>query len=114
MSLSLLLGVSFSLNLLTLLRLLRLLFFCDSNCHGVMGNSQQNTGYGCSLPAMVRSWKSVWRASAKALFGVATLAAGGSEGSGQHMAGMRWSQTGNFGSWPNPAMPHSFGAQVCE
>jgi len=77
-----------------------------------MGNSQDGTGYGCSLPAMVKSWRSVWRAPENALFGVATLAAGGSEGAGQHMGGMRWSQTANYGSWPNPAMPHSFGAQV--
>ena len=28
------------------------------------------------------------------------------------MAGMRWSQTGNFGVWPNPMMPQVFGAQL--
>ena len=77
-----------------------------------MGNSLDGTGYGCSLPAMVNSWRSVWRAAPSALFGIATLAPGGSEGSGQHMAGMRWSQTANYGYWPNPALPNSFGAQV--
>ena len=84
----------------------------ENNCHGTMGNSQDGTGYGCSLPAMIKGWRSVWRAPENALFGVATLAAGGSEGAGQHMGGMRWSQTANWGSWPNPSMPHSFGAQV--
>ena len=28
-------------------------------------------------------------------------------------AGMRWSQTANYGVWPNPKLPNSFGAQVC-
>jgi hypothetical protein len=37
---------------------------------------------------------------------------GGSEGNGQHMGGMRWSQTANYGVLPNPRMPHSFLAQV--
>ena len=46
------------------------------------------------------------------LFGVATLAAGGSEGNGQHMAGMRWSQTANYGTLPSPGLPNSFVAQV--
>eukprot|EP00661_Eupelagonemidae_sp_cell13_P010654 gene10654-biopygen7784 len=32
-----------------------------------------------------------------------TPCAGGSEGNGQHMAWMRWSQTANFGSLPAPA-----------
>lgn len=44
-------------------------------------------------------------------FGIATLAAGGSEGNGEHMAGMRWSETGNFGTWDNPALPNTFGSQ---
>lgn len=77
-----------------------------------MGNSAKGTGYGCELPAMVEFWRSIWRAKSDALFGVATLAAGGSEGNGQHMAGMRWSETSNFGTLPSPAMPNSFVAQV--
>lgn len=77
-----------------------------------MGNSADGTGYACSLPAMVNSWRQVWRAPKDALFSIATLAAGGSEGAGQHMAVMRWSQTANCGYCPNPALPNSFGAQV--
>ena len=91
----------------------------ENNCGGVMGNSKDGTGYGCSLPAMINSWRQIWTgsehehaAAPKRLFGIATLAAGGSEGNGIHMAGMRWSQTANFGVWPNPAMPGTFGAQV--
>jgi sialate O-acetylesterase len=77
-----------------------------------MGNSKDGAGYGCELPAMVESWRKVWSAPEDALFGVATLAAGGSEGAGHHMAGMRWSQTANYGVLPNAKMPHSFLAQV--
>ena len=77
-----------------------------------MGNSKDGTGYGCELPAMVNNWRDVWDAEDDALFGIATLAAGGSEGTGWHMAGMRWSQTANYGVWDNPALPNSFGAQV--
>jgi sialate O-acetylesterase len=88
----------------------------ENNCGGTMGNSKDGVGYGCSLPAMIDAWRKVWSGSeqdqASRLFGIATLAAGGSEGNGVHMAGMRWSQTANYGVWPNPAMPNTFGAQV--
>ena len=73
----------------------------ENNCVGVMGNSLNSSGYGCSLPAMVRAWRQVWSAAADttsplAPFGIAKLAAGGSKGHSEHMAGMRWSQTGNY------------------
>jgi sialate O-acetylesterase len=85
----------------------------ENNCYGVMGNSADGAGYGCELPAMISAWRSVWHGAAdEPLFGIATLAAGGSEGDGQHMAGMRWSQTANYGYWDNPVMPNTFGAQV--
>ena len=65
---------------------------------------------------MIDSWRSAWTGApadkASRLFGIATLAAGGSEGAGTHMAGLRWSQTGNYGVWPNPRMPNTFGAQL--
>ena len=54
----------------------------------MQGNSKDGTGYGCSLPAMINLWRSIWTGAAHdALFGVATLAAGGSEGPGWHMSG---------------------------
>lgn len=84
----------------------------ENNVYGYMGNSLNGSGYGCELPAMVRLWRDVWRVQPNALFGVATLAGGTSEGHGNHMGGMRWSQTANYGVLPNPAMPHSFLAQV--
>jgi len=84
----------------------------ENNIYGDMGNSRTGVGYGCELPAMVRLWRRVWAASEDAVFGVATIAAGGSEGNGHHMAGMRWSQTANYGVLPNLAMPRSFLAQV--
>ena len=36
--------------------------------------------YGCELPAMIDMWRSAWHGAEDALFGIATLAAGGSEG----------------------------------
>ena len=61
---------------------------------------QTGYGYGCQLPAMVAAWRQQWSAvpgttHPLAPFGVVTLAAGGSEGHAQAMAGMRWSQTGD-------------------
>lgn len=82
-----------------------------------IGNSLDGTGYGCELPAMVADWRAAWSAAPGttdplAPFGVATLAAGGSEGNGGHMAAMRWAQQANYGHWDSPAMPASFGAQL--
>lgn len=60
----------------------------ENNCGGpTTGNSAQGTGYGCALPAMVASWRALFSAEAGttdplAPFGIATLAAGGSEGAG--------------------------------
>lgn len=91
----------------------------ENNCGGPdMGNSANGTGYGCSLSAMVAAWRHLFSAEAGttnplAPFGIATLAAGGSEGAGPSaMSGMRWSQTGNYGRWDNPALPNTFGAQL--
>ena len=86
----------------------------ENNVYGHMGSSARGTGYGCELPAMVAAWRAAWGTAVAedSVFGVATLAAGGSEGSGEHMGGMRWSQTANYGTLPNRAMPHSFLAQV--
>ncbi|CAK0871817.1 unnamed protein product [Prorocentrum cordatum] len=84
----------------------------ENNVYGDMGSSSTGAGYGCQLPAMVNSWRAVWDAAPDALFGIVTLAADTSEGRGWHMAGMRWSQTANYGVWPNPALPYTFGAQA--
>lgn len=81
-----------------------------------MGNSLARSGYGCALPTMVASWREAWSATpgttdSLAPFGIATLAAGGSEGASNHMSGMRWSETGNYGHWDNAALPNTFGSQ---
>lgn len=62
---------------------------------------------------MIRAWREYWSATPGttdklAPFGIVTLAAGGSEGNGRNMAGMRWSQSANYGTAPNPAMPAVF------
>ena len=79
------------------------------------GSSLHGGGYGCMMPALVDLWRREWSrvpgtTDPRAPFGVVTLAAGGSEG-GSDIAGMRWSQTANYGVLPNAAMPNTFLAQ---
>lgn len=78
-----------------------------------MGNSAEGYGYGCALPKMVARYREAWSAVPNttpplAPFGIVTLAANTNEGGGQRVAGMRWSQTGNYGVLPNPIMPNTF------
>jgi hypothetical protein len=94
-----------------------ILYQGENNCGGTMGNSMTGSGYGCQLPALVASYRKWWSnvpntTSPLAAFGVVTLAATTSEGNGKHMAGMRWSQTGNYGVLPNTIMPNTFIAQA--
>eukprot|EP01062_Namystynia_karyoxenos_P063041 TRINITY_DN5586_c1_g1_i8.p1 TRINITY_DN5586_c1_g1~~TRINITY_DN5586_c1_g1_i8.p1 ORF type:complete len:836 (+),score=174.70 TRINITY_DN5586_c1_g1_i8:78-2585(+) len=89
----------------------------ENNVYGVTGNVATGMGYGCELAAMVREWRGAWSAQhgttdPLAPFGVVTLAGGTSEGNGEHMAAFRWSQTGNYGHLPSPALPNTFLAQV--
>ena len=65
------------------------------------------------MPAMIQAWRAHWSATPGttdplAPFGLVSLAAGGSEGHGKAMAGMRWSQSGNYGVAPNALMPRVF------
>eukprot|EP01047_Picozoa_sp_COSAG01_P028085 COSAG01_NODE_1875_length_8997_cov_11.927624_11_plen_75_part_00 len=61
--------------------------------NGRAGNSLAKVGYGCDQVALVSLWRRMWASSSAthplAPFGVVTLAQGGSEGAGQHMAHMR-------------------------
>jgi hypothetical protein len=68
---------------------------------GDPGSSLRGVGYGCLLPALVREWRRVWSAepgttAPLAPFGVVSIAPGGSEGAGYHLAAFRWSQTGGY------------------
>ena len=88
----------------------------ENDCGGVTGNSAGGYGYGCALPKLIARYRELWSSTPGTTdplvpFGIVTLSAGSSEGSGQHMAGMRWSQTGNYGVLPNPIMPAVFMAQ---
>ena len=53
------------------------------------------------MPRMVELWRSWWAESSGtdplAPFGVVSLAGGGSEGHGQHMAALRWTRILNTG-----------------
>jgi hypothetical protein len=89
----------------------------ENDCGGVMGNSEAGYGYGCALPKLVARYRAAWSVEpgttpADAPFGIVTLAANTNEGSGQRVAGMRWSQTGNVGVLQNPIMPRTFLAQL--
>lgn len=63
----------------------RTLALGENNCHGVMGNAAQKSGYGCEMVAMVDLWRRAWSKEPDttdpvAPFGIVTLASGGSEG----------------------------------
>eukprot|EP00039_Didymoeca_costata_P005967 m.86252 g.86252 ORF g.86252 m.86252 type:complete len:759 (+) comp13049_c1_seq1:108-2384(+) len=85
----------------------------ENNVGGDPGNSDNNTGYGCEMVSMIKSWRQFFSAepgttASDAPFGLVSLAAGGSEGHDTNMAAFRWSQTGNYGELPNQAMPNTF------
>jgi hypothetical protein len=89
----------------------------ENDCGGTPGNSLTSVGYGCALPKMIAKYRARWSATPGTTdplvpFGVVTLAAGTSEGSTRNMAGMRWSQSCNFGVMPNEACPNTFIAQA--
>ena len=91
----------------------------ENNCggDGEPGNSALGTGYGCSLATLIREYRALWSAqpgttAADAPFGVFTLHSGASEGSGKNMAGIRWSQSANYGVLPNAAVPNAWLTQL--
>ena len=91
----------------------------ENNCggDGEPGNSADGTGYGCSLATLVRVYRELWSAqpgttAADAPFGIFTLHSGASEGSGKNMAGIRWSQSANYGVVPNPLIPNGWITQL--
>ena len=88
----------------------------DVQTNKVSGNSATASGYGCQLPELIRIWRKEWSAVPNttdplAPFGVVTLHPRAGMG-GVDFAGMRWSQTANYGTLPNPAMPNTFLAQA--
>jgi len=89
----------------------------ENDCGGTMGSSATNIGYGCALPKMIAKYRARWSSTPGTTdplvpFGIVTLAAGTSEGNGKNMAGMRWSQSCNYGVLPNSACPNTFLAQA--
>ena len=83
----------------------------------VSGSSLSGVGYGCMLPALLRSWRALWSreantTAADAPFGVVTLAAGAHWHGGRDIGSLRHAQTANYGALPNEAMPNTFLAQA--
>ena len=64
---------------------------------------------------MIDAWRSIWAATpgttpSSAPFGFVTIADGSDEAWGVSMSGLRWAQTANYGSVPNPRMRNVFAA----
>ena len=88
----------------------------ENNMGTVFGNSAQNRGYSCAVPAMLAEWRALFSqepgtTDPLAPFGVVTLAPSGGEGH-PDMGGMYFAQTASYGVLPNPAMPNTFLAQA--
>jgi len=88
----------------------------ENNMHEDKGNWRNNTGYACMFKTMLEQWRHDWSVTPGTTdpqfgFGIVTLAAGTSEG-GPDMGNMRWAQTLNYGTLPNPACPKCFMAQA--
>eukprot|EP00756_Hemistasia_phaeocysticola_P043550 Hpha_TRINITY_DN17131_c0_g1::TRINITY_DN17131_c0_g1_i1::g.146738::m.146738/K05970/SIAE; sialate O-acetylesterase len=86
----------------------------ENNVRDLPGNSADKLGYGCEAVNLPALWRKTWGEAVEdeAPFSLVTLAAGGDEGNPQHMAAIRWSQTGNMGTLPNKLMPNVFAAQA--
>jgi hypothetical protein len=85
----------------------------ENNCADTPGNSATKSGYGCEMAALVASWREIWSAESgttdpEAPFGIVSLASGGSEGHDEAIGGLRWSQSGNYGTLPNELMKKTF------
>ena len=85
----------------------------ENDCHFDAGNYALNTGYGCTLPPMLAAYRAIWSVEPGTTapdfpFGMVLLADGSDFGTPGAMANIVRSQTANFGSLPNAAMPNSF------
>ena len=71
----------------------------ENNVMFVGGNSAQNTGYGCVVPAMVSAWRALWSAvpgttPPDAPFGSVLLADGTDSGNPSNLFSIIWAQCG--------------------
>ena len=90
--------------------------------NAISGNSVGRYGYGCELPALIRTWRALWSNSfggvapnttaPDAPFGIVTLHTEAGWMGARDFGGMRWAQTANYGVAPNPALPNTFVAQA--
>lgn len=87
----------------------------ENDMHGYFGNELDKTGYACLMENLVNQWRQLWSQNAgttdpNAPFGLVTLPGSGGEG-GASIGTMRWAQTANFGTTPNPVLTNVFSAQ---
>ena len=90
-----------------------------NDCHFDAGNFALGTGYGCMLPAMVAAYRAIWSAvpgttDPQFPFGNVLLADGSDFNTPGALSSMIRSQTANFGSLPNAAIPNSFLASALD
>lgn len=76
------------------------------------GNSLNRTGYSCTLPLMIKTWRNAFAAANNQTdpllpFYIVGLHDGGEEGWGGMMGAFRYAQTAGYGSLPNPEMPNT-------
>jgi sialate O-acetylesterase len=88
----------------------------ENNAGSLHGNFGTQSGYGCTMPALIKYWREQWSATpgttaATAPFGLVSLSPDDSEGS-PDMGSFRWAQSGGFGVVPNSAMPNVFMAHA--
>jgi hypothetical protein len=79
----------------------------------VIGNSAFNTGYACTLKAMVQSYRELWSVIPGTTpsdfpFGSVLISDGSEFGEPENLANIILSQTLNYGSLPNDDLPNSF------
>ena len=85
----------------------------ENDCMFDAGNSAFNTGYACTLKAMVQSYRELWSVIPGTTpsdfpFGSVLISDGSEFGEPENLANIILSQTLNHGSLPNDDLPNSF------
>jgi len=85
----------------------------ENACMFTGGNSALGTGYGCVLPRMLAAWRALWSVVPGTTppavpVGVVLLADGTDSNFPGNLGNINRALTANYGSLPNPLMPHTF------
>jgi len=85
----------------------------ENDCMFDAGNVAQNTGYACTLKAMLNSYRQMWSVIPNTTdpnfpFGSVLLSDGSDFGDPENLANVILAQTANYGRLPNPDLQNSF------